>query len=38
MFANAKAFTSDLSNWNVENVTTMANMFYGASSFNGSLK
>ena len=34
MFAHAKLFNSDISNWNVGKVTTMDSMFRGAASFN----
>jgi surface protein len=34
MFNGATSFNSDISSWNVSNVTNMAHMFNGASSFN----
>ena len=30
MFYNSKSFNSDISGWNVDNVTDMSNMFTGA--------
>ena len=37
MFKGATSFTSDLSGWNVGQVTNMASMFMGASTFDGSI-
>jgi len=37
MFVEASSFNSDLSSWNVSNVTNMLGMFYKASSFNSDL-
>ena len=34
---NDSAIGGDISNWNTENVTTMANMFKGATDFDGNL-
>ena len=34
MFNYAESFNSDISNWNVSNVTDMSGMFEGALSFN----
>jgi surface protein len=34
MFYNATEFNSDLSLWNVSNVSDMRYMFHGATSFN----
>ena len=36
MFEGAKRFNQDLSNWDVSKVSTMDEMFWGASSFRGS--
>jgi surface protein len=33
MFSGAKAFNQPLNNWNVSNVTSMNDMFNGASAF-----
>ena len=33
MFTNAKSFNIDISKWSVKKVTTMANMFKGATKF-----
>jgi surface protein len=37
MFLRASAFNSDISKWNVSNVTNMLNMFNGASKFNSDI-
>ncbi|MBV1887622.1 MAG: BspA family leucine-rich repeat surface protein [Parvibaculaceae bacterium] len=37
MFAGAKAFNGDLSNWDVSTVTDMSRMFAGAQAFNSDL-
>jgi surface protein len=37
MFGGASSFNQDLDNWDVSKVTTMADMFLGATVFNGSL-
>lgn len=37
MFAYAKFFNADLSQWDVSNVTNMSAMFNGANSFNGDI-
>jgi len=37
MFRDASSFTSDLSNWDVSNVTDMGDMFVGVSSFTSDL-
>ena len=37
MFARASAFNSDLSAWNVDNVSDMSSMFTGASAFSSDL-
>jgi surface protein len=34
LFYNKSTFNSNISNWNVSNVTTMAGMFYQAAAFN----
>ena len=34
---NKSAFNSDISNWDVSNVTTMVEMFKNATSFNQDL-
>ena len=36
-FYEATSFNSDLSDWNVSNVTNMAYMFYSTTSFNNDL-
>ena len=36
-FIGCTSFNQDLSNWNVENVTDMSNMFFGCTSFNQNL-
>ena len=37
MFYGATSFNGDISNWNVEAVTSMSYMFNGATSFNGDI-
>jgi surface protein len=37
MFSGATSFIGDISNWNVEKVTTMNDMFQDATSFNGDI-
>ena len=37
MFRNARAFNSDLSEWNVTSVTDMSWMFFSASAFHSDL-
>jgi surface protein len=37
MFKNAESFNSDISYWDVSNVTNMAEMFSGATSFDQNL-
>jgi hypothetical protein len=38
IFMLATSFNQDLNNWNTSSFTTIANMFTGASSFNGDFK
>ncbi len=37
MFSGASSFNGNLSNWNVENITSMLQMFESALSFNGDI-
>ena len=37
IFSWARSFDSDISNWNVSNVTSMIEMFYNSDAFNQNL-
>ena len=37
MFYNCKNFNSDISKWDVSNVTNMESMFYNCKNFNSGL-